>query len=153
MQQERVVLKLVILCMTLIAFIWLTRGSLCELRIRLETRGCGHFGLRTERQRQPNGGVRPARWPMVSGRIHEHPSFQPCWRIRANSASICAICGALTISVRSQSQHDAGSRGAYRRRRCCPDRRRAPEPMVRRISSVPQYPTASAQTCCKNCSA
>lgn len=35
MQQERVVLKLVILCMTLIAFIWLTRGSLCELRIRL----------------------------------------------------------------------------------------------------------------------
>ncbi len=32
---KRVVLKLVIVCMTLIAFIWLTRGSLCELRIRL----------------------------------------------------------------------------------------------------------------------
>ncbi|MDQ9563937.1 Hok/Gef family protein, partial [Serratia marcescens] len=28
MQQKRVVLKLVIVCMTLIAFIWLTRGSL-----------------------------------------------------------------------------------------------------------------------------
>lgn len=35
MQQKRVVLKLVIVCMTLIAFIWLTRDSLCELRIRL----------------------------------------------------------------------------------------------------------------------
>ncbi|MDH7590279.1 Hok/Gef family protein [Serratia bockelmannii] len=34
MQQKRVVLKLVIVCMTLIAFIWLTRGSLC-VRIRL----------------------------------------------------------------------------------------------------------------------
>ena len=35
MQQKRVVLKLVIVCMTLIAFIWLTRGLLCKLRIRL----------------------------------------------------------------------------------------------------------------------
>lgn len=32
---KRVILKLMIVCMTLIAFIWLTRGSLCELRIRL----------------------------------------------------------------------------------------------------------------------
>ncbi len=79
MQQKRVVLKLVIVCMTLIAFIWLTRGSLCELRIRLGGRlgGCGHFGLRIRTVRQPNGGVRPARWRMVSGRIHEHPPFQP----------------------------------------------------------------------------
>ena len=100
MQQERVMLKLVILCMTLIAFIWLTRGSLCIAHQAGRLGGCGHFGLRIRTVRQPNGGVRPARWPMVSGRIHEHPSFQPCWRIRANSASICAICGALTISVR-----------------------------------------------------
>ncbi|RJF54640.1 Hok/Gef family protein [Serratia inhibens] len=35
MQQERVVLRLMIICMTLIAFIWITRGSLCELRIKL----------------------------------------------------------------------------------------------------------------------
>ncbi|ANS41336.1 Hok/Gef family protein [Serratia inhibens] len=35
MQQERVVLRLMITCMTLIAFIWITRGSLCELRIKL----------------------------------------------------------------------------------------------------------------------
>ncbi|MDT3251918.1 Hok/Gef family protein [Serratia sp. root2] len=35
MQQERVVLRLMIICMTLIAFMWITRGSLCELRIKL----------------------------------------------------------------------------------------------------------------------
>lgn len=35
MQQERVVLRLMIICMTLIALIWITRGSLCELRIKL----------------------------------------------------------------------------------------------------------------------
>ncbi|WP_261413297.1 Hok/Gef family protein [Serratia quinivorans] len=35
MQQERVVLRLMIICITLIALMWITRGSLCELRITL----------------------------------------------------------------------------------------------------------------------
>ncbi|MGO4746607.1 Hok/Gef family protein [Serratia quinivorans] len=35
MQQERVVLRLMIICTTLIALMWITRGSLCELRIKL----------------------------------------------------------------------------------------------------------------------
>ena len=35
MQQERVVLRLMIICMTLIAFMLITRDSLCELRIKL----------------------------------------------------------------------------------------------------------------------
>ncbi|MEZ2829371.1 Hok/Gef family protein [Serratia liquefaciens] len=34
MQQERVVLRLMIICITLIALMWITRGSLCELRIK-----------------------------------------------------------------------------------------------------------------------
>ncbi|CAI2463582.1 small toxic polypeptide [Serratia proteamaculans] len=36
MQQERVILRLMIICITLIALMWINRGSLCELRI---TRG------------------------------------------------------------------------------------------------------------------
>ncbi|CAI0865962.1 Hok/Gef family protein [Serratia proteamaculans] len=35
MQQGRIVLRLMIICMTLIALMWITRGSLCELRIKL----------------------------------------------------------------------------------------------------------------------
>lgn len=33
MQQERVILRLMIICITLIALMWINRGSLCELRI------------------------------------------------------------------------------------------------------------------------
>ena len=64
MQQERVMLKLVILCMTLIAFIWLTRGSLCIAHQAGRLGGCGHFGLRIRTVRQPNGGFAPpvGRW-------------------------------------------------------------------------------------------
>jgi protein HokC/D len=35
MQQGRIVPRLMIICMTLIALMWITRGSLCELRIKL----------------------------------------------------------------------------------------------------------------------
>ncbi|AEF44023.1 Hok/gef cell toxic protein [Serratia sp. AS12] len=35
MQQERVIPRLMIICMTLIPFMLITRGSLCELRIKL----------------------------------------------------------------------------------------------------------------------
>lgn len=35
MQQERVVLRLMIICITLIALMWINRGSLCELHITL----------------------------------------------------------------------------------------------------------------------
>jgi protein HokC/D len=35
MQQGRTVPRLMIICMTLITLMWITRGSLCELRIKL----------------------------------------------------------------------------------------------------------------------
>ena len=76
MQQERVMLKLVILCMTLIAFIWLTRGSLCIAHQAGRLGGCGHFGLRIRTVRQPGGGGFASACRQVAALIREHPSAQ-----------------------------------------------------------------------------
>ncbi len=51
------IVKLVIICTTVILLVWITRSKLCELRIRIgQHGGCGHFGLRIRTVRQPNGG-------------------------------------------------------------------------------------------------
>ncbi|WP_425272359.1 Hok/Gef family protein [Serratia oryzae] len=51
------VVKLVVICATVISLVWITRSKICELRIRSgNIGGCSYSGLRIRTVRQPNGG-------------------------------------------------------------------------------------------------
>lgn len=75
MQQGRIVLRLMIICMTLIVLMWITRGSLCELRITSwATRKLPPFWLTNPKGKATQRRGHCSRLLVVCALIHEHPS-------------------------------------------------------------------------------
>ena len=76
MPNKRSLLKLVVICATVISLAWITRSTLCELRIRSGTTEVAPFWLTN-----PNGKATRRRGfasacRQVAALIREHPSAQ-----------------------------------------------------------------------------
>ncbi len=83
MPNKRSLLKLVVICATVISLAWITRSTLCELRIRSGTTEVAAFWLTNPNGKATRRRGLCLRLPAVDALIQEHPSAQKKRRAQA----------------------------------------------------------------------